>query len=242
MYGKMTYDEYFEAMTRDCADPDDGTLRSINADDRNAAPQNDNFEYKYDDELQGIILTKYMGKDSAVIIPAEIAGRPVKSIGRDAFGFCESLESITIPDSVVSIENGFKLGRGAFEGCHSLTSVYLPDGLENIGNSAFAACTALRSITIPGSVTKIGAEAFAHCSSLQSIVIPSGVEQIGAGAFYNCKSLQPVIIQGSDVVISNTNAIYIFGAFESCPALSEESKQRILQINPHATKTAFTFV
>ena len=53
---------------------------------------------------------------------------------------CESLTSITIPNSVTSI------GGGAFKGCSSLTSVTIPNSVTSIGESAFQDCCRLKSI------------------------------------------------------------------------------------------------
>ncbi|MDE7225654.1 MAG: leucine-rich repeat protein, partial [Ruminococcus sp.] len=52
-----------------------------------------------------------------IVIPAEIDGLPVTSIGENAFAFCYNLTSITIPDSVKNI------GKCAFYYCESLESI-----------------------------------------------------------------------------------------------------------------------
>ena len=52
-------------------------------------------------------------------------------IGGYAFKGCESLTSVTIPNSVTSI--GYK----AFYGCSSLKSIKIPKGLTNFGFYAF---------------------------------------------------------------------------------------------------------
>ena len=86
----------------------------------------------------------------------------VTSIGNSAFSNCRSLTSITIPNSVTSIEDY------AFENC-SLTNITIPDSVTSIGNYAFSHCSSLTSITIPDSVTSIGTSAFDSCSSLKTI-------------------------------------------------------------------------
>ncbi len=115
----------------------------------------------------------------------------VTSIGRYAFGFCENLTSITIPNSVTSI------GDCAFKDCSGLTSVTIPNSVTSIGNEAFCECTGLTSITIPNSVTSIGNDAFADCSGLTSISIPNSVTSIGGGAFGWCENLTSITIPSS---------------------------------------------
>jgi len=79
-----------------------------------------------------------------------------KTIADSAFANCTSLASVTIPDSVTSIE------KYTFFNCPSLTSVTIPDSVTSIGYYTFSGCTSLASITIPDSVTEIGANAFSN--------------------------------------------------------------------------------
>ena len=54
-------------------------------------------------------ITGYIGSGTEAIIPLEIDGKKVTSIGGVAFGFCTSLTSVTIPDTVTSIgDNAFR--------------------------------------------------------------------------------------------------------------------------------------
>lgn len=107
-------------------------------------------------------------------------------IGIDAFSDCSSLTSVTIPDSVTSINNG------TFDGCTSLTSIMIPDSITSIGDGAFQDCTNLTSITIPDSVTSIGGGAFGNCTSLTSVTIGNSVTSINPGAFSNCTNLNEI--------------------------------------------------
>ena len=58
----------------------------------------------------------------------------VAIIGQNAFYDCSGLTSVTIPNSVTSIE------YDAFGGCSGLTSVTIPNSVTSIGNDAFSGC------------------------------------------------------------------------------------------------------
>ena len=130
----------------------------------------------------------------------------VTSIGESAFGGCENLTSVTIPDTVTSI------GDLSFQNCTSLTNIVLQDGLAKIGSRAFAHCSSLTKITIPNTVTSIEACAFLSCSQLTSIAIPNSVTTISKYAFECCTALTNIVIgSGVDTIDE--------GAFSSCNQL-----------------------
>lgn len=126
-----------------------------------------------------------------LIIPASYEGKPVTSIGNEAFKNCKSLTSATIPRSVTSI------GDNAFRYCNSLTNVDIPDSVTSIGENAFDTCKSLMSITIPNSVTSMGWYVFSACKSLTSVVIPDSMTSIVRGAFAGCDNLISVTIPRS---------------------------------------------
>ncbi|MCB6085614.1 leucine-rich repeat domain-containing protein [Flavobacterium psychrophilum] len=131
----------------------------------------------------------------------------VTTIEEYAFTSCTGLTAITIPDSVTSIE------EGGFILCSALTSIILPKALTTIGKHAFQECTNLRSVTIPNSVTSIGFSAFKSCTSLTSVTIPNSVTSIGFSAFKSCTSLTSVTIPNSVTSIG-------LSAFKSCTSLT----------------------
>ena len=145
---------------------------------------------------QGITAFYYCDSLTSVSIPDSVT-----SIGDNAFYFCESLTSVTIPDSVTAI------GDSAFSYCDSLTSVSIPDSVTSIGDEAFYSCSSLTSVNIPDSVTSIGDRAFSYCDSLTSVSIPDSVTAIGNRAFYYCDSLTSVSIPNSVTSIGD----YAFG-------------------------------
>lgn len=96
-----------------------------------------------------ISVSGYDGNASRVTVPAYIDGLPVREIGVNAFSFCTSVVSLTLPDSVR------RIGAGAFRYCYRLESVSfgsLP--VEQIDRSAFEACYALSRIDCPGAETE----------------------------------------------------------------------------------------
>jgi hypothetical protein len=58
------------------------------------------------------------------------------------------------------------IGPEAFYGCTFLTSVTIPDSVTSIDNAAFGGCSSLKSVTIPNSVTSISDDAFYKCTKL----------------------------------------------------------------------------
>ena len=152
-------------------------------------------------------------------------GDKVTSIGDYAFRTCESLTSITIPES----SQLTSIGSSAFSGCSSLTTITIPKGVTSIGSSAFVYCSSLTAINIPEGVTSIGSYAFESCSSLTTITIPEnsqltsigsyafagcslttinipkGVTSIGGWAFQNCHSLQNMYCYAQTAPITGSN-------------------------------------
>ncbi|HTY47376.1 MAG TPA: leucine-rich repeat protein, partial [Methanomassiliicoccales archaeon] len=154
------------------------------------APGGD-FNYRLIESDTEAEITGYVGVGGNVIVPSTIEGKPVTSIGDNAFFSCGSLVSVIVPEGVTSI------GASAFDTCSNLTSVALPTSVTSIGWRAFNSCYGLISVNIPYGVTAIAAQTFNLCYSLKSIVIPNSVVSIGDGAFYSCNHLIAVNIPGS---------------------------------------------
>lgn len=73
----------------------------------------------------------------------------------------------------------------------TLKSITLPESLVSIGKNAFQACKALESITIPKNVSEIGGGAFSNCSSLATAEILGPVKELTGttrGLFGVCRA------------------------------------------------------
>ena len=164
-----------------------------------------------------------------LIIPEELDGIKVTSIGRKAFEY-HHFSTAVIPDTVTRIE------CRAFSGCTSMTSITIPDSVTSIGDSAFTFCDALTEITIPDSVSRIDGNPFSKMHAMKDIhvspdhpylevvdgvlfskpdrrlicypwafdeksyVVPEGTQEIGEEAFYYC-SLYYITIPDSVTAI-----------------------------------------
>lgn len=151
-----------------------------------------------------------------------------------AFSRCSTLNSIIIPNSVISI------GNSAFLDCSSLTSVSIGDNVSSIGNNVFDGTPWLNNqpdglvyagkvvycykgempantqIILKDGTLGIANYAFAdfnYKGSLSSITIPSSVKHIGDGAFSGCSGLSSIVIPNSITFISDNT-------FHNCSGLS----------------------
>ena len=157
--------------------------------------------FMYEEKESEITITGYVGDKTEVVIPGEINGKKVTTIGDRAFGECTGLTSVTIPEGVTGI------GNRAFNDCTGLTSVSIPEGVTSIGDDAFSLCVNLTSISLPKSLTSIGSWGFS-ATGLTSITIPENVRSIGCDAFFSCSKLKKVVLpEGITRISSRTFAM-----------------------------------
>ncbi|MBR5332559.1 MAG: leucine-rich repeat domain-containing protein, partial [Muribaculaceae bacterium] len=112
------------------------------------------------------------------------------------FSGCTGLTSVTIPNSVTSIDNS------TFNGCTGLTSITIPNSVSSIGSYAFSVCTSLKSVTIPNSVTEIGYNAFYNCSGLVSLSGGENLAIIGSNVFWGCNKLIDANITATQTTVT----------------------------------------
>ena len=148
------------------------------------------YAYTANTSGDGVTITKYNGEAKKVIIPSELDGKKVTSIGNDAFSDNTTITSIEIPEGVTSI------GDWAFYGCSSLVGITIPDSVTTIQKGSFAFCTALTSIKIPKNVSRIETGTFLYCTALESITLPKGLTFIDFNAFQYCDALKTVYYGG----------------------------------------------
>ena len=149
------------------------------------AKTSDGFEYSV--ENGEATITGYTGSAKNITIPSQVLTvnnnrfviYPVTKIGEKAFRDNETIEFVTIPDSVNSI------GKYAFDECVSLEKINIPSGVTVIEDNTFYGCWSLSEIELPEGLTRIGEVAF-YEAGFSKINIPESVKRIELSAFDGC--------------------------------------------------------
>lgn len=163
-----------------------------------------------------VIVTGYTGNSADVVIPKTYRGVPVECISASAFRNQTQIRSISLPDSLTSIESN------AFAGCTGLTSIVIPDKVTSVNSTAFSGCINISTVSMPASIrnyipnvknvtitsgSAIQASAFENCTTLLSATLPDSLVSIGNNAFYGCTNLNGLNIP-SNVTSIGANAFY----------------------------------
>ena len=158
-------------------------------------------------------------------INSVVIGNNVTYINQNAFSNCQRLKSVTFPNN-----NGFSLGLWPFQGCTSLETITLPKNLTSMDCNPFMGCSSLSYIGVDennpnymsvdgvvyskdtkaiyaypcgrqstnyeiiGGTQVLGRGAFMSASKLEKIHIPNSVSQIYAQAFWECTNLNALIL------------------------------------------------
>ena len=123
----------------------------------------------------------YRSAISSIVIPDG-----VKTIGKDAFGYCENLKELVFPTSVTELGNSVGGGSG-------VETVYVGDNVNEIPVAAFHTCTNLKTVFLGSGITSIKSNAFAWTSKLSKVYLFSeDVISIDDGCFP--KSLSTIYV------------------------------------------------
>lgn len=177
-----------------------------------------------------------------------VVNEGVTTIGGFAFHTCLNLETVALPSTITTIENGafyncqmpsMTLPNGlqtiddhAFEKS-GLTTLVVPNSVTKIGASAFESCVRLTSITLSNGINRLEEKVFAYCWGLLSLDIPAGVTTIESQALYNCSKLRSVTIPNGVVDIAGRafNACYVLDKI-ILPASVQNIGSRVFEDSP----------
>lgn len=167
------------------------------------------YEYYTGCSTKNDIIGRNAFRDLSKLITVSLPNS-VKTIESGALYNCTKLMSIVLPEKLESIEHG-DWDNGAFANCSSLTDVKFK-ACNKIGSRAFSSCNALNHITLPSDLKTIGQYAFSRCYNLHSVDFPPLLESIGSYAFQSC-ALDSISLPGLTSIDEY--------AFQNCSNLKE---------------------
>lgn len=167
----------------------------------------------------------YGAKVKKITVPSTI-----KTVGNQAFAYCERLEGVYITDinayaqiEFASVESNplYYAGKLYINGSEEAE---ITVDAEKIGSFALAGLTNVSKITLANTVS-IGSGAFSHASSVVEIILPDTLENIGASAFSHAESLVDIKLPDKVDEISHS-------VFASCSSLKSATLPASLMTIP----------
>lgn len=169
---------------------------STSADVQDTASEDNNAsaaDYEYTVEGNGVIITKYVGKDAEIVIPSQIEGKDVVKL---AFSFLRSDEEKQVT-SVVMSDTITELNAELFSGNHAVKSITFSKGLKEIPKKVCQNASALETVVLPDGLEVIGFMAFNNCDSIKEVVLPDSLKELSVNAFFACDSLETMTYKGT---------------------------------------------
>ncbi len=215
------------------------SLLSITVCNVSAEVDTQGVEFVLSEDKSRYIVSSFNGASPNVVIPEAFNGLPVSEIKSFAFQSSDSLKSVSLPKSIVSV------GSNPFFACTSLKAIsvdknnknfhsdnnclidtknkklisacnesVIPDdgSVIDLGRYAFGGLTAISHLTLPDSIKAIGNNTFNKCTNLESITLPNGLLSISDSAFSKCEKLENFEIPKDTMVGDN--------AFDGCEKIT----------------------
>lgn len=146
----------------------------------------------------GLRIVGYNGFEAdRVVVPNEINGRKVISIGEKVF-MNTSLSEVVLPTSLKAIL------KNAFDGCKNLKRISLPEEITYIGENCFQN-SGLEEFFCPKSTRIIPHGCFARCSQLHKVILDAPISKLEYHAFYGCENLSEITLPESLIEIENAS-------------------------------------
>lgn len=136
-----------------------------------------------------------------LVIPSAIEGKPVVALAADACANLPAVESVTCPDTLLSI------GFCAFRFDKSLRSVVFPKNLTTFDSHWLRGSNKVEHLVLPGQLAKLDARIF-DAPSLRTLVIGAGTDGIEPGTFAKSKLERVEVDKGNPFLMTDGQALY----------------------------------
>ena len=198
-------------------------------------------DFSYTVENGKATITKYVGSQTQIRVPATIEGCPVTAISDEAFAGHGELTVLYIPDSVSSF------GAGILKGCGKLYALRTPlsgaegtthlgylYGAESYETNNVSELRALDFLELGGTPAALPSYALYDCNDLVALKLPDSVKTLEPYALYRCEALKYLNTEHLTVIESHAMDFCLsletltfsdslqrigLGAFESCHGL-----------------------
>lgn len=159
-------------------------------------------DFQWIEEDDGAVITAYRGQDARVVIPAALAGLPVRAIASGAFRDCAAV-SVILPPGLNRIEDG------AFMRC-ALRELTLYDDLADFSDACFEGCAALQTLYINAVEAPFGyiyRKESVYADKVDLLILARGQKKLvfygGCSMWYNLNGSQADKLFGSEYAILN---------------------------------------
>ena len=189
-------------------------------------------------------LVKYNGNGGAVQLPTYYRDYPVTVIGRNAFSGNETITELVFSSTNTTVE------EYAFMNCTALETVTIPENVVSFGDRVFAGCTSLEIVTMLSDIVSMPTNMFSGCTALENLTINEKIAELSYGCFNGCSSLtnldfvqNGVLLQsyafngtGAESVVLSDSLLAIPNyAFTNCPNLRYVTiPESVILIQPNA--------
>ena len=149
-------------------------------------------DYEYTVEGDGVVINKYLGKSSEIVIPSQIEGKNVVKLG---FSFLRSDEE-SVVTSVIMSNTITELNAELFSYSTSIKSITFSKGLKEIPKKVCMHASALETVILPEGLEVIGHAAFNSCDAIKEVVLPDSLKELSVNAFFACDSMETMTYKG----------------------------------------------
>ncbi len=138
---------------------------------------------------------------SGLVVPDDIEGKPVVAIAAEACAEMPLVESICMPDAVVSI------GRCAFRGCDNLRTIRFSESLASFDSGWLRACRHVESVALPGRLGKLTPAVF-DLPALKRLELGASIAEVAPGAFGKSQLSEVSVDERNESIFSDGRALY----------------------------------
>ncbi len=142
-------------------------------------------------------------KNASVTFPSSLDGYPVTSLSGSFLAYDRTVQTVTIPPSV--IQWGWGYDNQPFARSYALTAIYVEAGnpvfvsengvLYNRDKTILRAVPAMcQTLSLPATLRSIDRVACAGCRKLKTIILPESVTSLGGSCFTECMALEHINI------------------------------------------------